>query len=104
MNPRAAESHRKDIPGRTYVLNSERIRQRSQRTKIAFLGSIESVMVTTNMIILDIVDLLRRAVLGNERGGMVIRMAGIVSRRLAALDIAVSAIVPCSEVFCISDG
>lgn len=85
------------------MLDSERIRQRSQRTTIAFLGSIESVMVTKYMIILDTVDLLRRAVPGNERGGMVIRMAGIVSKRLAALDIAVSAIVPCSEVFCISD-
>jgi hypothetical protein len=85
------------------VLNSKRTRQRSQRTTIAFLGSIESVRVTTYMIILDIVEVVRRNVLGNVRGGMVISTAGIVSIRLAALDIAVSAIVPFSDVFCISD-
>lgn len=85
------------------MLNSERKRQRSQRTIIAFLGSIESVMETMYMIILDIVELVRRAVLGNGIGGIVMSIAGIVSIRLAALDIAVSTIVPCSEVFCISD-
>lgn len=86
------------------MLNSERKRQISQRTTIAFLDSIESVMVTMYMIILDRVDLVRRAVLGNGIGGMVMSIAGIVSIRLAAVDIAVSTIVPCSEVFCISDG
>lgn len=85
------------------MLNSERKRQRSQRTTIAFLGSIESVMVTMYMIILDIVELVRRAVLGNGIGGMVMSIAGIVSIRLAALDRAVSTLVPCSKVFCISD-
>ena len=85
------------------MLNSKRTRQRSQRTTIAFLGSIESVRVTTYMIILDIVEVVRRTVLGNVRGGMVISIAGMVSIRLAALDMTVSATAPCSEVSCISD-
>ena len=60
-------------------------------------------MVTMYMIILDIVELVRRPVLGNGIGGMVMSIAGMVSIRLAALDIAVSAIGPCSRVSCISD-
>jgi uncharacterized membrane protein len=51
------------------------------------------------MIILDTLEDVPRPVLGDVRGGMVISIAGIVSIRLAALDIAMSEIAPCSEVF-----
>jgi hypothetical protein len=93
----------KGLPGRMYELNNERTRQRSKRTTVAFLGNIESVVATTYMIILDIVELVRRTVLGKKGGGMVISIAGIVSIRLAALDRAMSGIAPCSKVFCILD-
>lgn len=86
-----------------YELNNERTRQRSKRTTVAFLGNNESVVATTYMIILEAVEFVRRTVLGKERGGMVISIAGIVSIRLAALDSAMSGIAPCFGVVCILD-
>ncbi len=56
-----------------------------------------------NMMILDIYGFMRRIENGKGVGGTVMSIAGTVSIRLAALDIDISAITPCSEVFCISD-
>jgi hypothetical protein len=97
------ETRENGSPGRMYELNNERTRQRSKRTPIAFLGTIESVVATRYMTILDAVGFVRRTVLGKERGGMVISIAGIVSIRLAALDSAMSGIAPCAGVFCVLD-
>jgi len=54
-------------------------------------------VVTTVMIILDIVEFVWRMLPGKERGGMVISIAGIVRIRLTALDMATSGIAPCLE-------
>lgn len=85
------------------MLNNERASKRSPRTTVAVLGNTESAMVTIYMIILDIVGLVWRTAHGKGVGGIVMSIAGIVSKRLAALDIDMSVIAPCSEVFYISD-
>jgi hypothetical protein len=86
------------------VLNNDRTSKRSPRTIAALLGNIESPVVAIYMIILDIVvAFVRRTANGKGVGGTVTSMAGMVSKRLAALDIDMSAITPCSEGFCVSD-
>ena len=56
------------------------------------------------MIILDtLVAFVRRSANGKGVGGTVMSMAGMVSIRLAALDIDMSVVTPRSEGFCVSD-
>ena len=70
---------------------------------VAPLGNIESPVVITYMIILDMFGFKRRTAYGKGVGGTVMSIAGIVSIRLVALDIEMSAIIPRSELFYISD-
>jgi hypothetical protein len=74
-----------------YVLNSERTSKTSPRTTLAFWGSNESAVVTTYTINLDLVRFVApRPAQDRNVGGTVISIAGMVSMRLAALDIAMS--------------
>jgi hypothetical protein len=91
----------RDLPGRTYVLNNDRISKRSPSTTVAPLGNTESPVVIAYMIILDIFGFKRRTAYGKGVGGTVMSIAGIVSIRLVALDIDMSAITPCSGLSCI---
>lgn len=52
------------------------------------------------MVILDIDRFMRRIAYGEGVGGTVMSIAGMVSIRLAALDIDMTAINPCSEMSC----
>jgi hypothetical protein len=85
------------------VLNNDKTSKRSPSTTVALLGNTESPVVMAYMIVLDIVGFMRRTANGIGVGGTVMSIAGIVSIRLAALDIDMSAITPFSEAFCISD-
>lgn len=80
---------RKDLPGSTYVLNSEKTSKRSPRTTLAPLGSNENAVVATYIINLDIVRLVARR-FANDKGigGAVISIAGMVNIMLAAPDMA----------------
>jgi hypothetical protein len=86
------------------VLNNDRTSRRSPRTTVASLGNTESPVMIMNMMILDIDEFTRRIAYGKGVGGAVMSIAGIVSIRLAALDIDMTAVTPpCSELFCVSD-
>jgi hypothetical protein len=85
------------------VLNNDRTSKRSPSTTVAPLGNTESPVVIMYTKILDIVGFMRRTAYGMGVDGTVMSIAGMVSIRLAALDIDMSAITLCSEVFCISD-
>ena len=86
------------------MLNSERISRTSPRTTLAPFGSNESAVITTYMITLEIVRLVTlRPAHGRDIGGAVISIAGMVSTRLAALDIAMMAFSRCSGILCVSD-
>jgi hypothetical protein len=99
--PRSSE----DIPGRTYVLNNERTSKRSPRTTLAPFGSSERAVVTRYIRTFDIVRLVApRPANGRNIGGAVISIAGIVSIRLAELDIAMSAFSRCPGMLCIQTG
>jgi hypothetical protein len=85
------------------VLNSDRTSRRSPRTTVALLGKTESPVVIMYMMILDIDEFTRRGAYGKGFGGTVMSIAGMVSIRLAALDIDMTAITPFSETLCVSD-
>lgn len=85
------------------MLNNDKTSKRSPRTTVAPLGNTESPVAITYIIVLDIIGFMRRTVYGRGVGGTVMSIAGMVSKRLAALDIDMSAISPCSETFCISE-
>lgn len=85
------------------MLNNERTSKRSPRTTVALLGKTESPVVIMYMMILDIDEFTRRIAYGKGVGGTVMSIAGMVSIRLAALDIDMIAITPCSEMFCVPD-
>jgi hypothetical protein len=85
------------------VLNNDRTSKKSPTTTVALLGNTESPVVIVYMMILDIDEFTRRIAYGKGVGGTVMSMAGMVSIRLAALDIDMTAITPCSEAFCVSD-
>lgn len=85
------------------MLDNDRTSKRSPRTTVAPLGNTESPVVIMYMIILDIDGFTRRIAYGKGVGGTVMSIAGMVSIRLAALDIDMTAITPCSEMFCVSD-
>jgi hypothetical protein len=55
------------------------------------------------MMILYKEEFTRRVAYGKGVGGTVMSIAGMVSIRLAALDIDMTAITPRSEMFCVSD-
>jgi len=80
------------------VLNNERTSKRSPRTTVALLGNTESPVVIMYMMILDIDEFTRRIAYGKGVGGTVMSIAGMVSIRLAALDIDMATITPCSEM------
>jgi hypothetical protein len=80
------------------VLNNERTSKRSPRTTVALLGNTESPVVIMYMMILDIDEFTRRIAYGKGVGGTVMSIAGMVSIRLAALDIDMTAITPCSAM------
>jgi hypothetical protein len=84
------------------VLNSERISRISPRTMLAPFGSNESTAVTTYMITLEIVRLVNpRPAYGRDIGGAVISIVGMVSTRLAALDMAMITFSRCSGILCL---
>ena len=85
------------------MLNNDRTSKRSPRTTVALLGNTESPVVTVYMMTLNIDELMRRGAYGKGVGGTVMSIAGMVSIRLAALDIDITAITPFSEMFCVSD-
>jgi hypothetical protein len=85
------------------VLNNDRTSKRSPRTMVAPLGNTESPVVIMYMMILNIDEFARRIAYGKGVGGTVMSIAGMVSIRLAALDIDMTTITPCSEMFCVSD-
>jgi hypothetical protein len=86
------------------VLNNERISRISPRTMVAPFGSNESTVVTTYMITLEIVRFVTpRPAHGRDIGGAVISNAGMVSIRLAALDMAMMAFSRCSGILYVSD-
>ena len=85
------------------MLNNDRTSKRSPRTTVALLGNTDSPDVIMYMMILDRDEFTRRVANGKGVGGTVMSIAGIVSIRLAALDIDMTAITPFSEMFCVSD-
>ena len=85
------------------MLNNDRTSKRSPRTTVALLGNTESPIVIMYMMILDIDEFTRRGANGKGVGGTVMSIAGMVSIRLAALDIDMTAITPFSETFCVSE-
>ena len=85
------------------MLNNDRTSKRSPRTTVALLGNTESPVVIAYMMILYKEEFTRRVAYGKGVGGTVMSIAGMVSIRLAALDIDMTAITPRSEMFCVSD-
>lgn len=85
------------------MLNNDRTSKRSPRTTVAPLGNTESPVVIMYTRILDIDGFTRRIAYGKGVGGAVMSIAGTVSIRLAALDIDMTAVTPCCELFCVSD-
>lgn len=84
------------------MLNNDKTSKRSPRTTVALLGKTESPVVIMYTMILDIDEFMRRGAYGKGVGGTVMSMAGMVSIRLVALDIDMTAITPFSEMFCVS--
>jgi hypothetical protein len=83
------------IAGRTYVLNNERTSKVSPRTAVTPLGSTDNAITDVYIAILDRVEfVVRRIARGKGIDGIVMSIAGMISIRLAALEMAISAFVP----------